>query len=115
MSTLKDIMDKLPPDRRKKIEERAQELIAEELTLRDLRKARKQTQERVAEKLGINQENVSRLERRSDLLISTLSDYVEAMGGKLCLVAEFPDRPPVALTGISALDNLAEQPAESQT
>ena len=44
MSTLTDIMDKLPPARRKKVEERAQELIAEELTLRDLRKARKQTQ-----------------------------------------------------------------------
>ncbi len=115
MSTLTDRMNELPPARRKKVEERAQELIAEELTLRDLRKARKQTQERVAEKLGINQENVSRLERRSDLLISTLSDYVEAMGGKLSLVAEFPDRPPVALTGISALDNLAERSTESQT
>ena len=108
MSTLTDRMNELPPARRKQVEERAQELIAEELTLRNLRKARKQTQERVAEKLGINQENVSRLERRSDLLISTLSDYVEAMGGKLSLVVEFPDRPPVALTGISALDDLSE-------
>ena len=79
-------------------------LIAEEMTLRDLRKARNQTQARVAEKLGINQENVSRIEQRSDLLLSTLSGYVEAMGGKLNLVAEFPDRPPVALTGIAALD-----------
>lgn len=113
MSTLTDRTDKLPPARRKKIEERAQELIAEEMSLRDLRKARKQTQVRVAEELGINQENVSRLERRSDLLISTLSDYVEAMGGKLSLVVEFPDRPPVALTGIAALDDLSEQHVES--
>lgn len=44
MSTLTDIMDKLPPARRKKVEERAQELIAEELKLRNLRKARKETQ-----------------------------------------------------------------------
>ena len=51
-----------------------------------------------------SQENVSRIEQRSDLLLSTLSGYVEAMGGKLSLVAEFPDRPPVALTGIAALD-----------
>ena len=58
----------------------------------------------VAARLGINQENVSRLEQRSDLLISTLSGYVEAMGGKLNLVAEFPDRPPITLTGIAALD-----------
>ena len=115
MSTLTDRMDKLPRSRRIKVEERAQSLIAEEMTLRDLRKARKQTQERVAEKLGINQENVSRLERRSDLLISTLSGYIEAMGGKLSLMVEFPDRPPVVLTGIASLDGLSERPPESDT
>lgn len=108
MSTLTDRMDKLPPSRRKKIEKRARALIADEMSLRDLRKARKHTQVRVAEKLGINQENVSRLEQRSDLLISTLSGYVEAMGGKLSLVAQFPDRPPVALTGIASLDDFSE-------
>jgi transcriptional regulator with XRE-family HTH domain len=86
------------------VEERARALIAEEMSLRDLRKALKQTQVRVAKELGINQENVSRIEKRSDLLISTLSGYVEAMGGTLRLVAEFPDRPPIALTGIAALD-----------
>lgn len=115
MSTLAERMDKLLPSRRNKIEERARTLIAEEMSLRDLRKARKQTQERVAEKLGINQENVSRLERRSDLLISTLSSYIEAMGGKLSLVVEFPDRPPVALMGIASLDDLSARPAESHT
>ncbi len=105
MKTLTERLDKLPPARRKKVEERAKELIAEEMSLRDLRKARKQTQMHVAKELGINQENVSRIEKRSDLLISTLSGYVEAMGGKLSLVAEFPDRPPVALTGIATLDD----------
>ena len=49
------------------------------------------------------------MEQRTDLLISTLSGYVEAMGGKLRLVAEFPDRPPVALTRIGSLDT--EDPA----
>ena len=44
MSTLKDIMDELPPARRKKVEDRAQELITEEMSLQDMRKARKQTQ-----------------------------------------------------------------------
>lgn len=115
MSTLADRMNKLPPSRRKKIEKRAQALIAEEMSLRDLRKALKQTQVRVAKKLGINQENVSRLEQRSDLLISTLSDYVEAMGGKLSLVAEFPDRPPVALTGIASLEDYSESQVEIHT
>ena len=105
MSTLTERMAQLPPARRKRVDERANALIAEEMSLRDLRKARKQTQVRVAEKLRINQENVSRLEQRSDLLISTLSGYVAAMGGKLSLVVEFPDRPPVALAGLTTLDD----------
>ena len=71
------------------------------MTLRELRKARKLTQARVAKKLGITQDSVSRLEKRSDLLLSTLRKTVKAMGGNLFLVAEFPDRPPVVLSGIS--------------
>ena len=106
MKTLTERIGKLPEARRKKVEERARALIAEEMSLQDLRKARKWTQVRVAKELGINQENVSRIEKRSDLLLSTLSGYVEAMGGTLRLVAEFPDRPPIALTGIAALDKV---------
>ena len=102
-TTLREEVESLPEDRRKRIEELTDALIAEEMTLRDLRRARNQTQARVAEKLGINQENVSRIEQRSDLLLSTLSGYVEAMGGKLSLVAEFPDRPSITLTGLAAL------------
>ena len=71
---------------------RMAELVEEELTLRDLRQAQHLTQERMAELMGVEQENVSRLERRADLLLSTLSSYVAAMGGKLRLVAEFPNR-----------------------
>lgn len=59
-------------DRRKKIEARGAELIAEELTLRDLRQALALTQESIAATLGIGQDGVSRLEKRSDLLLSTL-------------------------------------------
>ena len=88
---------KLSPAQRKKVEARAAELIAEEMTLRDLRKARALTQARMAEQLGITQDGVSRLEKRSDLLLSTLRKTVEAMGGSLSLVAEFPDRAPVVL------------------
>lgn len=103
MKTLTQKIGTLPEARRNAIRTRAEALIAEERSLRDLRKARERTQADVAEKLGINQENVSRIEKRADLLISTLSGYVAAMGGKLSLVAEFPDRPPVTLTGIAAL------------
>lgn len=96
-----DKIRKLSPARRKKVEARASELIAEEMTLRELRTARKLTQVRMARTLGITQDSVSRLEKRTDLLLSTLRKTVEAMGGNLSLVAEFPDRPPVVLAGIA--------------
>src|SRR3979411_728856 len=94
-------MKELKPAQRKKVEARAAQLIAEEMTLRELRRARKLTQVRIAKALGITQDSVSRLEKRSDLLLSTLRKTVEAMGGNLSLVAEFPDRAPVILSGIA--------------
>ncbi len=100
---LDEIVKTIPRARQKKIEARAQELIAEHMTLRDVRKARELTQERLAELLKIRQDSVSRLEKRSDLLISTLRSYIAAMGGELQLIARFPDRPPVELTGIAEL------------
>ena len=99
-----DKIRKLSAARRKKVEARAAELIAEEMTLRELRKARKLTQVRMAKQLGITQDGVSRLEKRSDLLLSTLRKTIEAMGGSLSLVAEFPDRRPVVLSGIAEDD-----------
>ena len=65
-----DKIRKLSTTQRKKVEVRAAELIAEEMTLRELRKARKLTQVRLASRLGITQDGVSRLEKRSDLLLS---------------------------------------------
>ena len=87
--TLNQVLATLPVKRRTKIERRASELA----TLKDLRHAVEQTQEALAVTLGVGQDTVSRIERRSDMLLSTLRRYVEAMGGKLELVAEFPDRP----------------------
>jgi transcriptional regulator with XRE-family HTH domain len=101
-----DIIKKLSPAQRKKVEIRAAQLIAEEMTLRQLRQACKLTQEKVAKSLHIGQEGVSKLEKRSDLLISTLRDYVKAMGGQLSLVVEFPDREPVILSGIADFADL---------
>ena len=99
-----EIIRKLSPAERKKVEARAAELIAEEMSLRELRKARKLTQARVAKALGITQDSVSRLEKRSDLLLSTLRKTVKAMGGDLRIVAEFPDRAPVVLSDLSGGD-----------
>ena len=99
-----DKIKRLNPDQRNKVEARAADLMAEEMTLRELRHARKLTQVRIAKKLGITQDSVSRLEKRSNLLLSTLRKTVEAMGGTLSLVAEFPDRAPVVLSGIAEDD-----------
>ena len=98
---VEDKIRKLSTAQCKKVEVRAAELIAEEMTLRELRKARQLTQVRLARRLGITQDGVSRLEKRSDLLLSTLRETVEAMGGNLSLVAQFPDRAPVVLAGIT--------------
>ena len=99
--SLDDMMAGLDPTRRRKIEDRTAELIAEEMTLRELRKARQLTQVSVAREPGISQDGVSRLEQRSDLSLSTLRRTVEAMGGRLSPIARFPDRPPVELSGIA--------------
>lgn len=104
MKTLNQKMKRIGSARRKKVEARAAGLIAEEMTLQELRQARKLTQVRMAKVLGISQDGVSRLEKRSDLLLSTLRKSVEAMGGNLSLVAEFPDRDPVVLSGIAEVE-----------
>ncbi len=99
--TLEQKLSELPEERQRRVVARSATLIAEERALQELRKAHRMTQSAMAKKLGIGQEGVSRLEQRSDLLISTLCGYVEAMGGKLSLVAEFPGRAPVMLTGLA--------------
>ncbi|MGO9271050.1 MAG: transcriptional regulator [Terriglobia bacterium] len=62
------------------------------------------TQVRVAKTFGITQDGASRLEKRSDHLLSTLRKTLKAMGGNLLLIAEFPDRAPVVLSGIAEDD-----------
>ena len=100
--TLADKIQQLPAVRRKKVEARAAELIAEELSLRDLRKAMNRTQMDVAKALKVGQDTVSRYEQRSDMLLSTLQGYVHAMGGELDLVVTFPNRKPVPLQSWAA-------------
>ena len=77
--TLNQVLATLPVKRRAKIERRASELA----TLKDLRHAVERTKEELAVSLGVGQDTISRIERRSDMLLSTLRRYVEAMGGKL--------------------------------
>jgi len=95
-----EIFKEFSPEDQAWIKQRATELIAEELQLRELRRLRKLTQTRLSKKLKIGQEGVPRIEKRTDLYLSTLRSYVEGVGGKLSLVVEFPDHPPVVLTGL---------------
>jgi len=75
------------------------ELLDEFDTLQKLRKARELTQETIAQRLGKKQVSVAQLEKRSDLLLSTLRGYVQALGGELDLVVRFKGHEPVVLTG----------------
>ena len=102
--SLHEIVQTLPAAQQAAVDARFQELVAEELSLRDLRKARTLTQEQMAKLLHMRQESVSRLEQRSDLLLSTLRNYIRAMGGELKLIVQFPDRPPVQLEEFLASD-----------
>ena len=97
---LDDVMKGLNAGRRKRIETEAERLKADYLTLQDLRKAKSLTQVALAETLGIKQATVAQMEKRSDLMLSTLRSYVEAMGGDLKLMVEFPGRKPVILGGL---------------
>jgi DNA-binding XRE family transcriptional regulator len=105
MTNLERIREGLSPTRRKKIAARVAELAAEEMTLRDLRQTRKRTQRQLAKDLGMSQDGISKLEKRTDCYLSTMRHYVEAMGGHLSLVAEFPDRDPIIISGFAALDS----------
>ncbi|MBK9584388.1 MAG: XRE family transcriptional regulator [Alphaproteobacteria bacterium] len=88
---------------KKKIKTRAAKRIKEYRNLQELRKAAGLTQAVMSAELKMPQSNISRLEKNSDMLLSTLRDYVEALGGKLSLTVELPDMPPVALTGFGDL------------
>jgi DNA-binding XRE family transcriptional regulator len=98
--SLEEMLARESEESRRKIAIMAAQLIAEELNLREVRRLRKLTQARLSKKLKIGQEGVSRIEKRTDLYLSTLRSYVEGVGGKLSLVVEFPDRAPVILAGL---------------
>jgi len=97
--SLDQVMKALPATRKRKIEQRSHELIEEQLTLQALRKELNLTQEAMADLLDMKQANISKVEKREDMLISTLRSYVEALGGTLELVARLPGRGPVKLEG----------------
>lgn len=109
--TLNEVLATLPVKRRAKIERRASELA----TLKDLRQAVERTQQELAASLGVGQDTISRIERRSDMLLSTLRRYVEAMGGKLELVAEFPHRPRMVIDQLTPARQKSSSRAQAKS
>lgn len=95
--TLRETKAGLPKERRRAIDKRTSDLVDEEMSLRDLRRALQLTQTDLAEALGKRQDEVSRIEQRGDLLLSTLQAYVASLGGELELVCTFQDRGPVRI------------------
>ncbi len=85
------LLEAIPAARRERIGQRVRATLAA-MPLDELRKARQMTQIKLAEALGVNQSEVSKIEHRTDLYVSTLTEYVEALGGHLEIRAVFPDR-----------------------
>jgi DNA-binding XRE family transcriptional regulator len=86
----KELLDAMPAERREKVARRVHQTLAA-MPLDELRRARQMTQAKLAETLGVNQGEVSKIEHRTDLYLSTLSEYVDALGGRLEIRAIFPD------------------------
>jgi transcriptional regulator with XRE-family HTH domain len=86
----KTLLERMSPERQARIKARAQEEIAR-MALQELRQAKNHTQAQIAQLLGIQQAGVSRIESQTDIYVSTLRRFIEAMGGELQIVASFPD------------------------
>ncbi|PQA87137.1 XRE family transcriptional regulator [Hyphococcus luteus] len=103
---LKDVIDKLPPARRAKVERRYADLVEEIETLSELRKLTSMSQAKLAETLQISQPAISKLEKQTDMYLSTLRLYVEAMGGELDIVIRLPNHAPIKVRSLG--DAMAE-------
>ena len=111
--TLQELMARLPAEERREILERAEELKREYRALQKLRKALGKSQAEVAREMGISQPSVAQMEKRRDWMLSTLSSYVEALGGRLRLVVELPGQPPIHLDGVEDLLDTDEEESEA--
>jgi transcriptional regulator with XRE-family HTH domain len=99
----RDFIAKLPEHEQRAIAAEAERLIFEDQTLSAIRDARRFSQDELADKLGIRQPAVSKIERKADLYVSTLRKYIEGVGGELEILVRFPDREPVRITQFSPL------------
>ena len=87
-----DYLAKLPDSDIEAVKEGGKDLIWEEATLRQIRKFLAKSQQQLAAQLNVEQSAVSKIERRDDICVSTLRNYIEAMGGELIIKAKFPGK-----------------------
>ena len=85
-----ELRGKMSPERRARVEARVHAAL-KEMPLHELRRARDFTQVTLAKVMGTSQGEISKIEQRTDLYVSTLRNYLEAMGGELEIVVRFPD------------------------
>jgi len=111
--TLNEMIDALPKQRRERIDVRYRELKDEVESLSELRKAAGKAQADIAATLKIKQPSVSKIERQTDMYLSTLRSYVEAVGGKLDLVVRLPAHRAIRLHRLGEVLS-GEKPASQQ-
>jgi predicted XRE-type DNA-binding protein len=102
--TLEELLDALAPEDRAAVEARTAELHAEVEGLKALRKLAARSQEQIAQSLGVKQPAIVKMERQTDLYLSTLRRFVEAAGGTLELRVELPGTGVMRLTGMGELN-----------
>ena len=97
------LRDTMSQSARESAATKAQAMLAE-MPLHELRKARGLSQKMLADELKVQQPAIARLERRTDMYLSTLRNHIEAMGGELEVIARFPEGV-VKITNFSEIDS----------
>jgi DNA-binding XRE family transcriptional regulator len=101
---LKNVLDVLPPRRRAELDRRFKELVNEVESLKELRRLSAKSQAKIAKSLKISQPAVSKIEKQTDMYLSTLRSYVEAIGGELDVIVRLPNRAPVKVRSLEDVD-----------
>src|SRR6202521_1658585 len=113
--TINEIIDGLPKRRRERIDARYRELKDDVESLRELRKAAGKAQADIAATLKIKQPSVSKIERQTDMYLSTLRSYVEAIGGELDLLVRLPSRRVMRLRRLGEVLSGSAKPAPQRS
>jgi DNA-binding XRE family transcriptional regulator len=113
--TLSEMLDALPKQRRERVDARYRELKDEVESLSELRKAAGKAQAEIAATLKIKQPSISKIERQTDMYLSTLRSYVEAIGGELDLVVRLPSRRVMRLHRLGEVLSGSAKPAPQRS